>query len=106
MVSYADDDELATSTVPPLQGVALEYKSSLDSLMSYFHGADLLVAADCAGFAHGNFHNDFIKDRKMVIACPKLDQGQDIYVQKLVSLIDDSKVNTITVTIRGNSKAR
>lgn len=66
---------------------------------SYFHGADLLVAADCAGFAHGNFHNDFIKDRKMVIACPKLDQGQDIYVQKLVSLIDDSKVNTITVTI-------
>ncbi len=40
MVSYADDDELATSTVPPLQGVALEYKSSLDSLMSYFHGVD------------------------------------------------------------------
>ncbi len=66
---------------------------------SYFHGADLLVAADCAGFAHGNFHNDFIKGRKMVIACPKLDQGQDIYVQKLVSLIDDSKVNTITVVI-------
>lgn len=66
---------------------------------SYFHGADLLVAADCAGFAHGNFHNHFIKGRKMVIACPKLDQGQDIYVQKLVSLIDDSKVNTITVVI-------
>ena len=40
MVAYADDDELATSTVPPLQGVALEYKSSLDSLMSYFHGVD------------------------------------------------------------------
>ena len=66
---------------------------------SYFHGADLLVAADCAGFAHGNFHNDFIKGRKMVIACPKLDQGQDIYVQKLISLIDDSRVNTITVAI-------
>jgi len=66
---------------------------------SYFHGADLLVAADCAGFSHGNFHNDFIKGRKMVIACPKLDQGQDIYIQKLVRLIDDSKVNTITVVI-------
>lgn len=66
---------------------------------SYFHGADLLVAADCAAFAHGNFHNDFIKGRKMVIACPKLDQGKDIYIQKLVGLIDQSKVNTITVTI-------
>ncbi len=39
-MSYADDDELATSTVPLLQGVALEYKSSLDSLMSFFHRVD------------------------------------------------------------------
>ncbi|QIA06615.1 ATP-binding protein [Draconibacterium halophilum] len=66
---------------------------------SYFQGADLLVAADCAGFAYGNFHNDFIKGRKMVIACPKLDQGTDIYVQKMIKLIDESKVNTITVVI-------
>jgi NAD-dependent dihydropyrimidine dehydrogenase PreA subunit len=66
---------------------------------SYFQGADLLVAADCAGFAYGNFHNDFIKGRKMVIACPKLDQGTDIYIQKLVKLIDESRVNTITVVI-------
>ena len=41
MVSYPDDDEqLVTSTVPFLQGVALEYKSTLDILMSYFHGVD------------------------------------------------------------------
>jgi NAD-dependent dihydropyrimidine dehydrogenase PreA subunit len=66
---------------------------------SYFNGADLLVAADCAGFAYGNFHNDFIKGRKMVIACPKLDQGKDIYVQKLTRLIDEARVNTITTVI-------
>ena len=66
---------------------------------SYFHGADLLVAADCAGFAYGNFHNDYIKGKKMVIACPKLDQGQDIYIQKLTRLIDEARVNTVTVVI-------
>jgi len=66
---------------------------------SYFNGADLLVAADCAGFAYGNFHNDFIKGKKLVIACPKLDTGKDIYLQKLVKLIDDSRVNTITTVI-------
>ncbi len=66
---------------------------------SYFNGADLLVAADCAGFAYGNFHNDFIKGRKMVIACPKLDQGKDIYIQKLTRLIDEARVNTITVVV-------
>ena len=66
---------------------------------SYFQGADLLVAADCAGFAYGNFHNDFIKGKKLVIACPKLDQGKDIYIQKLTRLIDEARVNTITVVI-------
>ncbi|MBN1820293.1 MAG: 4Fe-4S ferredoxin [Prolixibacteraceae bacterium] len=66
---------------------------------SYFNGADLLVAAVCAGFAYGNFHNDFINGKKVVIACPKLDQGKEIYIQKLVRLIDESKVNTITTVI-------
>ncbi len=66
---------------------------------SYFNGTDLLVAADCAAFTYGNFHNDYIKNRKVIIACPKLDQGKDIYIQKLVRLIDESKVNTITTVI-------
>lgn len=66
---------------------------------SYFNRADLLVAADCAGFAYGNFHQDYIKGRKLIIACPKLDQGKEIYIQKLVRLIDESKVNTITTVI-------
>ena len=63
---------------------------------SYFQGADLLVAADCAGFACGNFHNNFIKGKKVVIACPKLDQGKEVYMQKLIRLIDNAKVDTIT----------
>jgi hypothetical protein len=58
----------------------------INPVASYFNGADLLIAADCAGFAYGNFHEDYMKGRKMVIACPKLDQGQDIYIQKLVFL--------------------
>lgn len=65
----------------------------------YFQGADLLVAADCAAFAHGSFHQTFIKGKKLVIACPKLDQGKEIYVEKLVRLIEESKVNTITVVV-------
>lgn len=71
----------------------------INPVASYFQGADLLVAADCAGFTYGNFHNDFIKGKKLVIACPKLDQGKDIYVQKLIRLIDEARVNTITAVI-------
>jgi NAD-dependent dihydropyrimidine dehydrogenase PreA subunit len=66
---------------------------------AYFKGADLLVAADCAAFSYGNFHQKFIKGRKLIIACPKLDQGKEIYLQKLTRLITGARVNTITVVI-------
>ncbi len=66
---------------------------------SYFQGADLLVAADCAAFAHGDFHRTFLAGKKLVIACPKLDQSKETYLQKLIRLIDEARVNTITVVI-------
>lgn len=63
----------------------------------YLRGSDLLLAADCIAFSMGNFHNRYLKGRSLAIACPKLDQGADIYVEKLTSMIDHAKVNTITV---------
>jgi hypothetical protein len=36
-MQYADDEEIAPSTVPPLEGVAVKYKSTLDSLLSFVH---------------------------------------------------------------------
>jgi NAD-dependent dihydropyrimidine dehydrogenase PreA subunit len=63
----------------------------------YFRGSDLLIAADCVAFSMGNFHNKFLKGKSLAIACPKLDHGADIYVEKLTSMIDVAKVNTITV---------
>lgn len=65
----------------------------------YFSGADLLVAADCTAFSLGAFHAQMLKNKKLVIACPKLDDGKDRYIQKFTSLIDDAKVNTITAAI-------
>ena len=66
---------------------------------SHFIGSDLLVAADCSAFALGDFHSNWLKNKTLVIACPKLDQGKEIYLQKIISLIDNAKVNTITVLI-------
>ena len=63
----------------------------------YFEKADLVVAADCTAFAYGNFHNDFIKGKAIVIACPKLDDGREIYVEKIQALIEDARINTLTV---------
>jgi hypothetical protein len=71
----------------------------VNPMAQYFINSDLLVAADCTAFSVGDFHQKWLKGRSLVIACPKLDQGQEIYMQKLVSLIEEANVNTITVLI-------
>jgi ferredoxin len=63
----------------------------------YFRGADLLLAADCVAFSMGSFHSKHLKGKSLAIACPKLDQGTDSYVEKLTAMIDIAKVNTLTV---------
>lgn len=63
----------------------------------YYQGADVLLAADCTAFALGGLHNDYLKGKSLAIACPKLDQGQDVYVEKLKALIEKAKINTLTV---------
>ena len=62
-----------------------------------YRGADLLFAADCVAFSLGSFHQAFLKNRSLAIACPKLDHNMEIYIDKLVTMIDTAKVNTITV---------
>ncbi|HEY3371539.1 MAG TPA: 4Fe-4S binding protein [Prolixibacteraceae bacterium] len=62
-----------------------------------FQGTDLLLAADCVAFSLGNFHSKHLAGKSLVIACPKLDQGKEIYVEKIRRLIDEARVNTITV---------
>ncbi len=65
----------------------------------YFQHADVVLAADCTAYAVGDFHQRFIKDKGLAIACPKLDEGQDIYLAKLIAMIDEAKINTLTVVI-------
>jgi len=65
----------------------------------YFQGADVLLAADCAAFSVGDFHGRFLAGKALAVACPKLDQGQDVYVEKLVAMIDQARIDTLTVVM-------
>ena len=66
---------------------------------SYFKDADVVIAADCVAFAMGNFHERFLKGKALAIACPKLDSNQEVYIDKITSLIDNARINTLTVVI-------
>jgi hypothetical protein len=65
----------------------------------YYQGADVLLTADCVAYALGNYHTDYLKGKSLAIACPKLDEGQNVYVEKIKSWFDDAKINTLTVLI-------
>ena len=61
----------------------------------YFSGARLLIAADCAAYAYGNFHQDFIRGKVALIGCPKLD-GVD-YSEKLTEILRQNDIKSVTV---------
>jgi len=61
----------------------------------YFNNANLLVAADCAAYAYGDFHNRFIKNKITLIGCPKLDMGD--YSEKLAEIIRNNNIKSVTV---------
>ena len=63
----------------------------------YYQKADVLLSADCVAYTVGDFHKDYLKGKSIAIACPKLDEGQDVYAEKIKSLIDDARINTLTV---------
>lgn len=63
----------------------------------YYQKADVLLSADCVAYSVGDFHKDYLEGKSIAIACPKLDEGQDVYVEKLTSFIDDAEINTLTV---------
>jgi Pyruvate/2-oxoacid:ferredoxin oxidoreductase delta subunit len=66
---------------------------------SFFQGADVLLAADCVPFAVADFHQRFLTRHSLAIACPKLDHGQDVYLEKLVAMIDGAGVASLHIVV-------
>jgi NAD-dependent dihydropyrimidine dehydrogenase PreA subunit len=62
----------------------------------FLKDADLLLAADCVPFAYADFHRDFLKDKALLIGCPKLDDGQ-AYLRKLTAILAGNDVKRLTV---------
>lgn len=60
-----------------------------------FHGAKLLIAADCCAYAYGSFHEHFIRGHVTLIGCPKLD-GVD-YADKLTQIIRNNDIQSVTI---------
>lgn len=62
----------------------------------YLKDADLVIAADCVAFSYPDFHQNFLKDKVLLIGCPKLDAAS-IYEEKLAELFKINSIKSITV---------
>jgi len=61
----------------------------------YLNNSDLLVAADCVPFAYADFHQDFLKDKVLLIGCPKLDDAE-YYQQKIKDILKENNIKSVT----------
>lgn len=65
----------------------------------FFNGRHVLLAADCVPVAVADFHESLLDGRSLAIACPKLDQHQEMYVEKLAAMMDDGGIESLQVAI-------
>lgn len=72
--------------------------SLLTPYAQFFENVDLLVAADCVPFAYANLHQELLRDKKLVIGCPKLDDVSS-YEEKLAKIFKSNNIRSVTVAI-------
>ena len=63
----------------------------------YLKNGNLLIAADCAPFAYANFHQRFLKDKILIIFCPKLDKTIEQYIDKLADIFKNQDIKSISI---------
>jgi len=102
MVDFRTQESAEASPAVKVQSQLRQWPIQLhlvSPVAPYYQGADVVLAADCVAYAVGNFHQDYLKDKAIAIACPKLDEGQEVYEEKIRAWFDEAKINTLTVMI-------
>jgi len=62
----------------------------------FYQDAELVLTADCAAYAAGDFHRRFLKGRAVAIACPKLDDLSP-YVEKLAEIFRRNRIRGLVL---------
>jgi NAD-dependent dihydropyrimidine dehydrogenase PreA subunit len=71
----------------------------INPVADFFSGKDVVLAADCVAYSLADFHSRFLQGKILAIACPKLDRDIEVYVEKIRRMVDEAKINTLTVVM-------
>ncbi len=64
----------------------------------FLQHADLLILADCAAVAYAGLHQELLKDRVVMMGCPKFDDVPE-YVERFTEIFKKNDVSSITAVI-------
>ena len=98
MRTFAREDEGKASPAAAAQSELRQWPIQLKLVPAnapYLKNARLLIAADCTAFAHGGFHQAFMKNHVTLIGCPKLDEGD--YTHKLTDILTRNDIQSVKV---------
>jgi hypothetical protein len=98
----APDSGAAAETVGEIQSQLRQWPIQLHLVSPnapYYQGADVLLTADCVAYALGDFHSAHLKGKALAIACPKLDQGQEVYREKIKAWLEEAQIKSLTILI-------
>lgn len=99
MKDFRDKDDGDTQEKVNIKSALRQWPIQLHLIMPqapYFENADLLISADCVPFALANFHTDFLQGKALIMFCPKLDQEQEVYLEKLTEIFKTQNIKSIT----------
>lgn len=64
----------------------------------FLQNSDLLVAADCTAVAVKNFQQNYLKNKTVMMGCPKFDDAQS-YIEKFADVLRTANLKSLTVLI-------
>ncbi len=64
----------------------------------FLRDAELVIAADCVSLVYDDLKNSIVRDRAVLMGCPKFDEP-DAYVDKFAEIFKNNNINRITCVI-------
>lgn len=95
----ASPDDTGDGPMPPARSELRHWPVQIALLPpqgDLWREADVLIAADCVGFAMPDLHARLMRGKTVAVGCPKLDD-LEAYVQKLAAVFARNAVRSVTV---------
>lgn len=103
--SFAPQSPCQSANIPAAQGNAASALTHwpiqirlIPPTAPFLKNADVLIAADCTAVAVPGFQEKYLRDKVVMMGCPKFDDAEN-YIEKFAQIVNTADLNSITILI-------